>query len=343
MVAAMLKELELQKDYLGGEPIETIYFGGGTPSLLDQRDLGLFFEKTVSLFPVSSNFKFLEITLEANPDDLTPEKTKALKYTPINRLSIGIQSFFDEDLKFMNRAHNAGEAEGCIKNAQEAGFENLTIDLIYGSPTTPDINWKKNIGKAVEFNIPHLSCYCLTVEPKTALDHFIKKGKAKPVDEEQAERQFNYLINKLNIENYEHYEISNFAKKGFHSKHNTAYWQGKKYLGIGPSAHSFNGKSRQWNIANNAKYMRSLKGNKLIFEKEILTPEQQYNEYILTSIRTSSGIDFNKINKMGHGIHFSKNIEKYIQQKLIIKNKNHFILTNKGKFLADGIAASLFV
>ncbi len=343
MVAAMLKELELQKDYFEGEPIETIYFGGGTPSLLEQRDLDLFFEKIISRFSISPNLKSLEITLEANPDDLTPEKIKALKKSPINRLSIGIQSFFDEDLKFMNRAHNAGEAEACIKNVQDLGFENLTVDLIYGSPTTPDINWKTNIDKAIEFNIPHLSCYCLTVEPKTALDHFIKKGKAEPVNEVQAERQFNYLINKLNDENYEHYEISNFSKKGFYSKHNTAYWQGKKYLGIGPSAHSFNGISRQWSIANNAKYMRSLNEKKLNFEKEILTPEQQYNEYILTSIRTKWGIDILKIKKMGREKYFLININKYIQQDLIIENNNHFKLTNKGKFLADGIAAALFL
>ncbi|MEZ4952421.1 MAG: radical SAM family heme chaperone HemW [Saprospiraceae bacterium] len=229
MVVAMLKELELQKDYLGEETIETIYFGGGTPSLLSEQDLEMFFDKIVSQFSISQN---PEITLEANPDDLTKEKIKAFKNTPINRFSIGVQSFFEEDLKFMNRAHNAKEAESCIKNVQEVGFENLTIDLIYGSPTTPDIHWEKNVEKAVAFNVPHISCYCLTVESNTALDYFVKKGKARPVDEEQAERQFNFLINKLESEKYEHYEISNFAKKGFYSKHNSNYWRGEKYLGI---------------------------------------------------------------------------------------------------------------
>ena len=340
MVEAMLKELELQKEYLGGEIIETIYLGGGTPSLLGQRDLDLVFEKIISQFQIS---QFPEISLEANPDDLTVEKINALKNTPINRLSIGIQSFFEEDLKFMNRAHNAQEAETCIKNAQVAGFENLTIDLIYGSPTTPDVHWEKNIEKAIEFNVPHLSCYCLTVEPKTALDHFVKTGKAKPVDEEQAAHQFDILTNKLNASNYEHYEISNFAKDGFYSKHNSNYWKGKKYLGIGPSAHSFNGESRQWNMANNAKYMGSLKENKLNYEMEILTPEQQYNEYVMTALRTMWGIDFLKIKNMSQADYFLKNINPFIEQKLIVENNGHFKLTNKGKFLADGIAAELFL
>jgi oxygen-independent coproporphyrinogen-3 oxidase len=340
MVVAMLKELELQKDYLGGETIETIYFGGGTPSLLSEQDLEMFFDKIVSQFPISQN---PEITLEANPDDLTKEKIKSFKNTPINRFSIGVQSFFEEDLKFMNRAHNAAEAEACIKNVQEVGFENLTIDLIYGSPTTSDIHWKKNVEKAVAFNVPHISCYCLTVETNTALDYFVKKGKAKPVDEEQAERQFNFLINKLEEEKYEHYEISNFAQKGFYSKHNSNYWRGEKYLGIGPSAHSFNGISRQWNIANNAKYLKSLAENKLNYEIEILTPAQQYNEYVMTALRTMWGVDFSKIKNMGHGSHFSKKIKAYIEQQLITENNNHFKLTNKGKFLADGIAAELFL
>ena len=325
MVDGMLRELELQKDYLGGETIETIYFGGGTPSLLGERELDLFFNKIFSHFSIA---QFPEISL---------------KKTPLNRFSIGVQSFFEEDLKFMNRAHNAGEAENAIKRVQDAGYENLTIDLIYGSPTTPDTHWKKNIEKTVAFNIPHVSCYCLTIEPNTALDHFVKKGKVKPVDEEQSERQFNYLINYLNKEEYDHYEISNFAKKDFYSKHNTNYWRGEKYLGIGPSAHSFNGKSRQWNIANNAKYMSALKVNKLNFEMEILTPEQQYNEYVMTSMRTMWGVDFAKIKEMENDDYFLKNIKPYLEQELIIGENNHFKLTNKGKFLADGIAAALFI
>ncbi len=340
MIAAMLKELEWQKDYLSGEVIETIYFGGGTPSLLDEPELALLFEKIMTLFPVAP---FPEVTIEANPDDLTPQKIALLSKTPVNRFSIGIQSFFTEDLVFMNRAHNADEAETCIKMVQDAGFDNLTIDLIYGSPTTPDAHWQANVEKAVALSIPHISCYCLTVEPNTALDHFVKKGKARPVDEEQAERQFNYLIKKLNAENYDHYEISNFGKEGFYSKHNSNYWNGKKYLGIGPSAHSFNEKSRQWNVANNAKYMKSIKENKLDHEAEILTPAQRYNEYVMTALRTMWGINFSKINNMGYGKYFLENIKIYLDQKLIIKNQGYFKLTNKGKFLADGIAASLFL
>lgn len=344
MVATMLRELELQKDYLEGEEIETIYFGGGTPSLLDESDLDLIFNKINGLFSISTNQSPIpEVTLEANPDDLSKEKIKVFKNTIINRFSIGVQSFFEEDLKFMNRAHNAQEAEICIKNVQEAGFENLTIDLIYGSPTTSDLNWQKNIEKTLAFNIPHVSCYCLTVEPNTALDHFVKKGKVKPVDEEQAERQFNYLIKKLNNGNFDHYEISNFGKKGFYSKHNSNYWKGKKYLGIGPSAHSFNGKSRQWNIANNAKYMQSIKENKLNFELETLTPAQQYNEYIMTALRTMWGIDFLKIKKLNTEKYFLKNVEKLIQQNLIVKKNDHYLLSKNAKFLADGIAAELFM
>jgi len=343
MVLAMLRELELQKDYLGGEPVETIYFGGGTPSLLGQGELGLFFDKINSLFNFRSSIHDCEITLEANPDDLTTEKIKVLADTPVNRLSIGVQSFFENDLQYMNRAHNATEAEACIKNAQDQGFENLTIDLIYGSPSSSDSDWEKNIDKAVGFQIRHLSCYGLTVEPHTALHHFVKTGKSKPVDEEQAVRQFDILMDRLGRAEFEHYEISNFAKEGFYSKHNTAYWQGKKYLGIGPSAHSFNGISRQWNVANNAKYLRASAENQLDFEVEVLTPEQRYNEYILTGLRTMWGVGFDKIKEMRFGEHFVKKTEPFLRQELIVEDGRHFKLSQKGKVLADGIASALFV
>ncbi|RMG82695.1 MAG: radical SAM family heme chaperone HemW, partial [Bacteroidetes bacterium] len=230
MIQAMLVELNLQKDYLAGETIETIYFGGGTPSLLSADEVLFFYEKIAALHPLAPN---PEITLEANPDDLTDEKIKALRKTPVNRLSIGIQSFSDEDLRFMNRAHNAGEALESLRRALDAGFENITVDLIYGSPTTSDEQWAANLQTVFDFKIPHLSCYCLTVEPKTALAHFVKTGKAPPVDEARAVRHFEILTEAMQAEGYEQYEISNFAKPGWYSRHNSSYWKGKKYLGIG--------------------------------------------------------------------------------------------------------------
>lgn len=342
MIAAILKEIDLQKDYLGGEKIETIYFGGGTPSLLSKEDLDLIFDKIYSTHSVSG---MPEITLEANPDDLTLDKLKELKETSINRLSIGIQSFSEEDLKFMNRAHNEMEAENCLKFAQDLGFENLTIDLIYGSPTTSDIQWSKNLETVFQYQIPHISCYCLTVEPKTALAHFVKVGKAKPVDENQAARQFEMLIQSMSLNEYEHYEISNFAKKGWYSKHNSSYWKGAKYLGLGPSAHSFDGSSRQWNVANNAHYIKALNNKVLNFEKEIISPETRYNEYVMTSLRTSWGCDSKELLKIGEKYErfFLKNVSQYIENELVEKKGNQvYILTKKGKLLADNIAMELF-
>lgn len=336
----MLRELEFQKYYLNGEPIETIYFGGGTPSLLSVQDLNFFFECIYKNYAVTSSL--CEITLEANPDDLTPEKILEFRQTPINRFSIGIQSFSDNDLKFMNRAHNATEALQCIQNVQNAGFENLTIDLIYGAPTTSDEQWEANLEQVFRLKIPHLSCYCLTIEEKTALAHFVKTGKERPIDEEQAARQFEVLTQKTAAAGFEHYEISNFALPGRYSRHNTSYWQGKKYLGIGPSAHSFNGNSRQWNIANNAQYARSLQAEKIPFEEEILTPEQHYNEYVMISLRTMWGCDLNKMEAMGYGLHFLNSITPFISNKTIEKNGDIYKLTSKGKFFADGIAAALF-
>lgn len=348
MVTAILRELELQKNYLDGEAVETIYFGGGTPSLLSVKELQQIFETIYKHYPIPLSFPkgtrslIPEITLEANPDDLNLLKIKELKQTPVNRLSIGVQSFFDEDLKFMNRAHNVAEAFACIENAQAAGFENLTVDLIYGSPITSDKQWRGNLKTVFQFNIPHLSCYCLTVEPKTALAHFIQTGKAQPVDEEQAARQFEILMEKTSEAGYEHYEISNFAKPGCYSRHNSSYWQGKKYLGIGPSAHSFDGISRQWNVANNAKYIRSILDGKVPFEKEVLTPEQRYNEYVMTSLRTMWGCDLERIRTMGFGSYFLENATPFLKEGQLERSGQIFKLTKKGKFLADGIAAGLF-
>lgn len=338
MIAAMLRELELQKGYLGGEPVETIYFGGGTPSLLDRSELDAFFEVIFKNYPVAPA---PEITLEANPDDLNLQKIKDLRQTPVNRLSIGIQSFSDADLQFMNRAHSATEAAACLQNAQSEGFENLTVDLIYGSPTTSDEQWARNLETVFQFKIPHLSCYCLTVEDKTALSHFVKTGKARPVDEEQAARQFEFLISQTASAGYEHYEISNFARAGWHSRHNSSYWQGKKYLGIGASAHSFDGESRQWNVANNAKYVQAILTGNLTFEREILTPEQRYNEYVMTSLRTGWGCDLGKVSERFQP-YFLKNIAPYLAQKAVERTGDIFRLTLKGKLLADRIAMELF-
>ena len=341
MVSAILKELELQKDFLGGQMVETIYFGGGTPSLLNEAELNAIFEKIYQLHPVA---KDAEITLEANPDDLSIRKLKVLKTSPINRLSIGVQSFFNSDLNFMNRAHNAREAHSCIENAHRFGFKNLTVDLIYGTPTMSNDQWIQNIEIALQFNIPHLSCYCLTVEPKTALHHFVKTKKVPPVDENQASKQFE-ILTKMAAENeYTHYEISNFALEGWFSKHNSSYWKGKKYLGIGPSAHSFDGQNRQWNIAHNLKYIKALASEKIPFEKEILTATQRYNEYIMTGLRTTWGVDLKKIQQFGKQFetHFLKNVYLYLENRTVVKKEGNYTLSREGKLLADRIAMELF-
>lgn len=350
MVGAMLRELELRSEYLDNKNITSIYFGGGTPSLLANKELTQIFDKIYSLFNIEYD---AEITLEANPDDLTKEKLQALRQSPVNRLSIGIQSFAEEDLKFMNRAHNATEARACLEHALDAGFENLTVDLIYGSPTTSDAQWGANIQTVIDYNIPHVSCYALTVEPKTALGHFVAKGKVPDVDEEQAARQFEILIQMLRANGYEHYEISNFAKPGWHARHNSSYWSGEPYLGIGPSAHSFDGKNtRQWNVANNAKYMQLLNAPHLedvahlngLFEQETLSPAQRYNEYIMTSLRTIWGAKLQKIKDFGDEFeaYFLENIQRFMQLNYIMIKENAYVLTDEGKLLADFIAAELF-
>jgi len=341
MVDAICREIELQKDYLGGAKLETIYFGGGTPSLLSQVELERIFEQIYRFHQVTEQ---PEITLEANPDDLSPSKLKELSASPINRLSIGIQSFAEEDLRFMNRAHNAEEAKKCILWAKEAGFNNLTIDLIYGSPTTSDEIWKKNLEQAIAFDIPHISSYCLTIEPQTALDHFVRSGKAKPIDEAQANRQFEYLIQHLQSNGFVHYEISNFAKPDCFAHHNSNYWKGVSYLGIGPSAHSFNGESRQWNIAHNAKYLKALQEENLAFEQETLSAEQRYNEYVMTGLRTIWGCDLDRVRKFGKDYeqHFLKAVQTFLNNGNMIKKEENYSLSMSGKHLADGIAMELF-
>ena len=342
LLAALLKETELQKDYLGNDPVKTIYFGGGTPSLLTIPDLQFQIDKIRETFIVLND---AEITLEANPDDITEEKLSGWKETGINRLSIGVQSFFDEDLEWMNRAHSSQQAISSLQLAVKQ-FDNITIDLIYGHPLLTNEKWKQNVEKVIALNIPHISCYALTVEPKTPLHKMILEKKKEDVQQEKQAEQFLLLMQWLEEAGYEHYEISNFAKPGFRSRHNSSYWQGKKYLGLGPSAHSYDGTSRQWNISNNTIYIESLAANKIPFEKEILTPTQQLNEYIMTSLRTVEGLDLGRVESSEFGVQsaeFGVRSHKFIVEGKMILKENKLILTKEGKLFADGIAAELFV
>ncbi|MFB6455741.1 radical SAM family heme chaperone HemW [Chitinophaga sp. Hz27] len=343
MVKSILQEISLQQNYLGSDIIHTIYFGGGTPSLLSQSELQQILDRLRTHFTIAED---AEITLEANPDDLDPAKLQELKALGINRLSIGIQSFHEADLKWMNRAHNAQQAEDCIKNAQEAGFQNITIDLIYGGPGLSDEGWEYNVKKAIAFGIPHLSCYALTVEPGTALDHFIKKKKMEATDPEKAARHFEQLMRWTEAAGYEHYEISNFALPGWHSRHNSSYWKGLSYLGLGPSAHSFNGHSRQWNVANNSSYIKSIEKGEIPFELETLTAEMQFNEYIMTSLRTSAGCDIGWVEER-FGADLAKellnNCRQFIQKSWMEEHGTSLRLTKAGRLFADGIASDLFI
>ncbi len=342
MVQAIIEEMELRQNYLNDKTLQTVYFGGGTPSLLSPQELDTIFEAIQSIFKIEAG---AEITLEANPDDLDEETLKALRDSPVNRLSIGVQSFYETDLQFMNRAHNSTEALQCLHAAIAMGFDNMTIDLIYGTPGLSDAAWLENLSIFKDLDIGHLSSYCLTVEEGTALAHFVKKGKAKPVDDEQASRQFELLLDFAETIGYLQYEISNFAKPGMIARHNTAYWQGVSYLGVGPSAHSFDGTSRQWNVANNAKYLRAMATGTPSFEREVLTTAQQFNEYILTALRTCWGVDLQRLKKLNleSADVFKKNASTYIKAGQMLLDKGHFILTRSGKLLADRIAMELFM
>ena len=338
LVEALLSEIDLRKYYLDQEPIETIYFGGGTPSLLDIRDLELLIQKIFSTLTVNSG---VEITIETNPDDVNEAKIKEWKAADVNRLSIGVQSFFEEDLRWMNRAHTAQEALQSVQLAIEY-FNNVTIDLIYGTPTLTDDKWSTNVNTSIALGIPHLSCYALTVEPKTPLDKMIRAHTAANVNPDLQSQQFLLLMQWMNEAGYEQYEISNFAKRGFRSGHNSSYWLGEKYIGIGPSAHSFDTSSRQWNVSNNHTYISSIKKGIVPCEKEILTPVQKLNEYIMTSLRTIEGLDLARVvdPALIHKLEIAS--RKFIERGLMVEDKKHLRLTRNGKLVADGIAAELF-
>ncbi|WP_190810929.1 radical SAM family heme chaperone HemW [Flagellimonas sp. S3867] len=342
MVKALQREIELRKAEFVSEMVETIYFGGGTPSVLEISEIEGLIKKVYDHYKVVEN---PEITLEANPDDLSKNRIIQLSKSPINRLSIGIQSFYDEDLKLMNRAHSAIEAYECIQEAKKY-FDNITIDLIYGIPGMDNERWKSNIEKALAFDLPHISSYALTVEPKTALKKFIEKGVIPDVDDEQAQEQFNILVEILDKHEFVNYEISNFGKPGYFSKNNTSYWQGKKYMGIGPSAHSFDGKNRSWNIRNNIKYIQALINGEIPQEIESLTKTDRYNEYVMTGLRTIWGVSIEKI-EQDFGKTYSSYLQgqskKYVDQNLLYLEKGKLLATQKGKFLVDGIASNLFM
>ena len=341
-VKAIIKEIDLQKDFLRKESIATIYFGGGTPSLLTIEEVSLVLEKIGNEFSFE---KDLEITLEANPDDITKEKLLSWKDIGINRLSIGIQSFFDEDLVWMNRAHTAKEA---IDNLQlaKSEFENISIDLIYGGPSLSDERWEENIATSINYKIQHLSCYALTVEEKTPLHKQILLKRTVDVDSDKQASQFMILMESLKQNGYEHYEVSNFAMPGFRSRHNSSYWQGKKYLGLGPSAHSYDGIIRKWNVANNIKYIEAINKGVVESGSEVLTETQKLNEYIMIALRTREGLDLEKIKTV-----WGEEKLNTMQNRLIRFKENNLInnvgstiqLTNEGMLMADGIASDLFV
>ena len=342
MVLALVKELQLRKDEFHNEVVETIYFGGGTPSRLQIADLRLQLDSIYKHYKVVQN---PEITLEANPDDLSEDYMIELKKIGFNRLSIGIQSFFEDDLQLMNRAHNAAEAKRCLEVATQY-FDNISVDLIYGIPNMSNEKWKKNIETALSFGIPHISSYALTVEPKTALHTFIQKGIIPQPDDEVAQEHFQILVDTLTEHDFIHYELSNFGKENYFSKNNSAYWLGKKYLGIGPSAHSYDGEQRGWNVSNNSLYIKSIQENKLPIETEVLSKTDRYNEYVMTGLRTIWGVSLDRIEtEFGANYldYLNQQSQKYIEDHLLFVDENILRTTKKGKFLSDGIASDLFL
>ena len=341
MVLAIAKEIEMRKSEFENEQVETIYFGGGTPSVLTSEEINFLIAAVYNSYSVSEN---PEITLEANPDDLSSERIIELSKSKINRLSIGIQSFFEDDLQLMNRAHNSTEAKKCLEEATKY-FDNISLDFIYGIPGMSNEKWKQNIETALSFGIPHISSYALTVEPKTALNKLIQTGKIAAPKDEVAQEHFAILVETLEANDFIHYELSNFGKENYFSKNNSAYWLGKKYIGIGPSAHSYDGVSRSWNVSNNSLYLKSIQEDKLPNEIEILSIADRYNEYIMTGLRTIWGVSLDRIEKeFGKEFldYLFKQSQKFLNDNLLSIENNILKTTKKGKFLTDGIASDLF-
>lgn len=343
LVKSILAEADLRNSYLEDRRIETIYFGGGTPSLLSEREAFVILEKIYRQYDVSRD---AEITLECNPDDLSEEKLKELKRLEVNRLSIGLQSFNEEELRWMNRAHTAKESEASVKRAQDRGFDNITIDLIYGSRFSGLRSWKSTLDKAIDLDVKHISAYNLTIEDKTKLGHDFKAKKEAAIDDELSSEMFLEMADRLGKNGFVHYEVSNFGQEGFFSIHNSNYWKGKHYLGLGPSAHSFDGKSRQWNIANNNSYIKKVAEASDYFEKEILTETERFNEYMLTALRTMWGVDLSYL-KTSFGTElvtgFLKQAEELIKEENMYVKEQAYVLTAKGRLMADRIASDLFV
>jgi len=341
MIESICKEIICRKDYLANQVVETVYFGGGTPSLLTKDEFEQVLNSIKTTFNISAD---LEFTVEANPDDINKNTLQDWKQIGVNRLSIGLQSFREEDLRWMNRAHNRSEALNCVSLAQEEGFDNLSVDLIYGLPNLSTQDWKKNIQHVIDMKVPHVSAYCLTVEEKTSLHQMVKNNKIKPASEDEQSDQFNLLIDTLAENGMEQYEISNFSKLGKHSIHNSNYWTGKHYLGIGPSAHSFNGTSRSWNISNNQQYIKKVANNEKWDEIEILSKENQFNELLMTGLRTKFGVDTKKLKKIfPFPIKFQTTLSQFIDNSWITEDGSNIRLTQEGKLKADFIASELFV
>lgn len=342
MVEAIIRELHLRQSYLNGQLINSVYFGGGTPSLLDYDSLRRIMDSIHRLYDVSPD---AEITLEANPDDLDLKKISELSAAGFNRLSIGIQSFRDEDMKLMNRAHTASQADYAVKASQDKGFENITIDLIYSVPGMDLEAWKKNLYTAFDLRVQHISAYSLTFEPKTVFGHYEKTKKLLPVDQKISEEQYLFMVNAMNEHGFDHYEVSNFGRQGYYSRHNTSYWKGEHYLGVGPSAHSFNGESRQWNVANNPRYIASLNEGKLNFQIEELDDNARINEAIMTGLRTKWGVDVKDLKRrFDYDVSdlYREEISNYEAQGKLVVEGDFIKLTEHGMLFADGIASEFF-